>query len=426
MKLRLKRELGLLETTLCGVGVILGAGIYVLIGKVVGLAGNASWISFLIAACIAALTGLSYAELSSMFPKAGAEYVYTKAAFGEKLAFLIGWLIILSGIIGTATVALGFSNYFTEFFRLPSLLVSIFLILSLSFTIFYGIKESAILTVVFTLIEVVGLFLIIFVGLPFLGSVNYFEFNPELSIKGVLQGAALIFFAYLGFEEVVKLSEETKQPRRILPKALLFSIVITTLIYILVVLSAVSVVDWRILSLSNSPLGTVVSTVLGEKGLISLWIAALSATASTTLFILLATSRIIYGMANEGSLPRILSAIHSRRRTPHIAILLVTVFSILFVLIGKIEIVASMTNLTTFIAFAVINSSLIWLRIKEPKLERPFKIPLNIGTVPVPTLLALFTCFFMIFQFDLNIILFGIFVICLGIVFYRIWKGKFI
>jgi APA family basic amino acid/polyamine antiporter len=422
---KLKRELGLLEVTLCGIGIIFGAGIYVLIGKVAGLAGNASWISFLIAALIASLTGLSYAELSSIFPKAGAEYVYTKSAFGEKLAFLIGWLIILSGVIGGATIALGFSSYFIGLFNAPLLLVSILLIIGLSFIIFYGIKESAVFAIIFTLIEAAGLFLIIFIGLPFLGSINYLEFS-EQGISGVFSGAALIFFAYLGFEEMVKLSEETKKPTRVLPKALLLAIAITTLIYILVSLSAVSVVNWKTLSLSDAPLGTVASTLLGEKGLLFLWVTALFATANTALFVLLAASRIIYGMAKESSLPKIFSTVHPKRRTPYIAILLVTIFSILFVLIGKIEIVANMTNLTVFITFAVINASLIWLRVKKPKLKRPFKVPLNIGKIPVLTLLALLFCSFMIFQFDLNIILFGVFVICLGMIIYTIWKGKFI
>jgi APA family basic amino acid/polyamine antiporter len=425
MEFKLKRELGLLEVTLCGIGIILGAGIYVLVGKVAGLAGNASWISFLIAAFIASLTGLSYAELSSIFPKAGAEYVYTKAAFGEKIAFLIGWLIILSGIIGGATIALGFASYFSSLFKVSLLPVAILLILGLTFIIFYGIKESAVFAIIFTFIEVLGLFLIIFIGLPFLGSINYLEFS-EQGISGVFGGAALIFFAYLGFEEMVKLSEETKKPTKILPKALLLAIAITTLIYVLVSLSAVSVVGWKTLSLSDAPLGTVASAVLGEKGFMFLWIIALFATTNTTLFVLLATSRIIYGMAKEGSLPKIFSTIHPKRRTPHIAILFVAIFAILFVLIGKIEIVASMTNLTVFITFAVINASLIWLRIKAPKLKRPFKVPLNIGKIPVLTLLALFFCSFMIFQFDLSILLFGVFVICLGIVIYTIWKKKII
>ena len=138
----LKRELGLFEATLCGVGIILGAGIYALVGKAAGLAGNAVWLSFLIASVIAMFTGLSYAELSSLFPKAGAEYVYTSEAFGKRSAFIIGWLIILSGIIAGATVAIGFAGYFSALFNTPLIPVALGLILAISFIIFYGVKES--------------------------------------------------------------------------------------------------------------------------------------------------------------------------------------------------------------------------------------------------------------------------------------------
>ncbi len=141
-KVELKRELGLFEVTLSGVGIIVGAGIYALIGKAAGLAGNSVWLSFAISALIAVFTRLSYAELSSMFPKAGAEYVYALNAFGKRAAFVAGWLIIFSGVIAASTVALGFAGYFDALFDFPPVLSAIILIAVLSFIIFYGIKES--------------------------------------------------------------------------------------------------------------------------------------------------------------------------------------------------------------------------------------------------------------------------------------------
>jgi len=200
-KVALKRELGLLEVTLSGVGIILGAGIYALIGRAAGLAGNSVWISFAISAFIAIFTGLSYAELSSMFPKASAEYEYTLNAFGKKLAFIIGWLIILSGIIGASTVALGFGGYFKALFNMPVITSALVLIIALSFLLFWGIKESAWFAVVATLIETSGLIIIIFIGVPYLGNVDYFEM--PMGLAGVFQASALVFFAYTGFESIV-------------------------------------------------------------------------------------------------------------------------------------------------------------------------------------------------------------------------------
>jgi len=141
--IKLKRELGLWSTTLCGVGIILGAGIYALVGKAAGIAGDAVWLSFLIASIVASLTGLSYAELSSRFPKAGAEYDYTKNAFGKRIAFIVGWLIFIGGSIAAAAVALGFAGYFAVLFHTPIVLVAILLIIATSYIVYYGIKQSA-------------------------------------------------------------------------------------------------------------------------------------------------------------------------------------------------------------------------------------------------------------------------------------------
>jgi Amino acid transporters len=190
----LKRELGLLEVTLSGVGIILGAGIYVLIGEAAALAGNAIWISFALAAFIAIFTGLSYAELSSLFPFAGAEYEYTARIFNRRLAFVVGILVILSGVIGASTVALGFAGYFHSFTGLPLLPSAAVLIILLSLLVAWGIGESTRVAIVFTLIEVGGLIGIIVIGLPHLGSVDYLE-TPS-GLPGILSAAALVFFAY--------------------------------------------------------------------------------------------------------------------------------------------------------------------------------------------------------------------------------------
>ncbi|MFH0868935.1 MAG: amino acid permease, partial [archaeon] len=172
MAAHLKRSLGLLEATFYGLGTIIGAGIYVLIGKAAGLAGNAVWAAFAIGALIAAFTGLSYAELSAMFSKSSGEYIYVEKAFNKRLAFLVGWLLIIGGIVGAATVALGFAGYFNAIFHTPLIPVAIILICLLSLLSLWGIKQSAMVDMVGTLIVIGALGAIVAFGSQHFGSVN--------------------------------------------------------------------------------------------------------------------------------------------------------------------------------------------------------------------------------------------------------------
>ncbi|MBI4021706.1 MAG: amino acid permease [Candidatus Aenigmarchaeota archaeon] len=413
----LKRELGFWELTLSGIGIILGAGIYALIGKAAGVAGNGIWLSFLISALLAALTGLSYAEFSSMFPKAGAEYVYTKRSFGNLAAFVIGWLVIFSGVIGASTVALGFAGYATSLFATPLVPVALLLIMALSFIIFWGIKQSTRLAVVFTLIEGAGLIIIIAIGLPHLGSVNYFEFP---SVASVFSAAALIFFAFIGFEEMVRLSEETKRPSRTVPRALLTAIAVTTIFYILVALSAVSILSPAELAASSSPMADVAARVLGPQAFLLIAVIALFSTSNTVLLMLLAASRITYGIAKDRCMPALLARVHPRRRTPHIAIALVMVLALIGTVGGDIHLVASITDFTIYVTFVAINLGVIAMRYRAPRQRRAFRIPGSIGRLPVIPLLGAITSFTLMLSLSFQTLLFGVLLTFAGFVFYRI------
>lgn len=412
-KVELKRSLGLWEVTLSGVGIILGAGIYALIGEAAGLAGNAVWISFALSAIVALLTGLSYAELSSMFPKASAEYEYTAQAFGRRLAFVIGWLIILSGAIGAATVALGFAGYFSTLTGSPRLASALVLVVILSGIIFMGIKQSAWVAIIFTLIEALGLVIIIVLGIPSLGSIDYLEM--PFGVRGVFQAAALIFFAFIGFEEIVKLSEEAKDPEKTVPKALILAITASIILYVLVSLSAVSVLGWQDLSRSDAPFADIANAAFGKSAFFVLSVMALFATTNTVLLMLLAASRIIYGMAVLSSLPEILSKVHPVTRTPWAAILASMVLCIGFVFLEDIAFVANVNNFTVFVTFIVINAALILLRYRKPKIQRPFKVPLAVGWLPVLPLLGAILNAFMLTQLSLEAIAIGTGLTVLGI-----------
>jgi APA family basic amino acid/polyamine antiporter len=412
-KVQLRRTLGLFEVTLSGIGIILGAGIYALIGEAAGLAGNAVWISFALSALVAVFTGLSYAELASMFPKASAEYEYTSQAFGRFPAFIIGWLIIFSGVIGSAAVSLGFAGYFQALTGVPLLPSALLLLAVLSAIISVGIKQSARLAITFTAIEASGLVIIIILGIPYLGRVNLLEMSP-MGFSGIFQASALIFFAFMGFEEMVKLSEETKDPEKNIPRGLMLAISASIVLYITVALSAVSVLGWERLSQSSAPFADIAYSALGANASTIISIIALFATTNTVLLMLLASSRIIYGMAQSGSLPQILANVHPQRRTPWTATLLSMALAMAFVSFQDIAFVANVNNFTIFVTFMVINAALIVLRYRKPEVYRPFQVPFSWGRLPLLPCLGIFFNTFMLAQLDWQVMAIGLGLMILG------------
>ncbi|WP_429222876.1 APC family permease [Methanobacterium oryzae] len=416
----LKRKLGLFEVTISGIGIILGAGIYALLGEAAPLSGNALWLSFLISSTVAAFTALSYAELSSMFPSSAAEYEYVKNAMGERIGFIIGWIIIFSAIISSSTVAVGFGNYLGTIFNIEPIYSAIALIGLLSLLLFIGIKESAWVAILFTSIEALGLLIIFFIGIPYYGSVNYLEM--PLGLNGVFASAALIFFAYLGFEEIVKLSDETIEPNKNIPKAIILAMIISTTLYILVAFSSVSILGWEALANSPAPFSQIASAALGPNGALLLSIIALFATSNTVLLLLLAGSRIVYGMAASKSLPHFLKKVHPRTRTPWVSIIAVGIIAIAFLFLGNLEFLASATNYALFLSFAFINAAVIVLRYKSPDFKRQFKIPLNIKNLPLLPVFGLITCIILLFQLSFDAIALGIFITIIGLILAFIWQ----
>lgn len=420
----LKRHMGLFHLTMYGVGLILGAGIYVLIGEAAGFAGNSMWISFLLGAIVAIFAGLSYSELSALYPKAAAEYTFVKNAFKNNFfGFIIGWLTAITSIIVAATVSLGFGGYLTQFIELPITIGAIFLIAILSVVNFIGIKESTWANTVFAIITIGGLALIIFLGFIVepVESIDYFEAPNGFS--GIILAFILIFFAFIGFEDMANVAEEVRRPQKTIPRAIMLSIVITGVIYILVSLSVVKILDWQELANSSAPLADVAHKVLGTNGSITLSIIALFATASTVLITLVAGARILYGMAKSNSLPQFLGKIHPKTKTPWIAVIVILITSVGFTFVGDIVIIANIVVFAIVITFAAINLAVIVLRYTEPVLERPFRVPINIGKFPILPLFGFGTTVYMALQFEIEIILVGIIIIGIGAIFYKIWKN---
>ncbi len=423
---KLKRRVSLFALTIYGVGNVLGAGIYALIGQVVGITGNLSWLAFILAAITGAFTGLSYAELSAMYPKSAAEFVYTEEAFKVRiLSFILGWIIIFSGIFSAATVALGFAGYISELLGFDlaviKIVFAIALILELSIINFIGIKTSTWTNVIFTLIEAFGLIFIIVIGIPKFGSVNYYDL-PTLSIMPIFSAVSLIFFAYIGFEDIANIAEEVKEPQKNLPKGIIYSIIITTILYCLTALSVVSITDYKLIADSEAPLNYVATIAIGPIGGIIMSFIALFATSNTVLIMLIVTSRMMYGMARDKALPESLSKISRTYRTPTISVLLTMIFAIIPVFFGDIEIVAQATVFGVLITFFLVNISLIALRRSRPDAERPFKLKPSISWVPLVALFGAIICLSLLFTFNWLIVLIQIIIIIIGIIVFYVMK----
>lgn len=421
----LKRHMGLFHLTMYGVGLILGAGIYVLIGEAAGFAGNSVWISFLLGAIVALFAGLSFAELSSIFPKVAAEYIFVKNAFKNNFfAFIIGWLTAITAMITAATVALGFGGYFAQFVNLPITISAILLIGILSLVNFIGIKESSWANIVFTIIEAAGLILVIVIGFTISSPepVNYFDSPSGLS--GIIVAFVLSFFAFIGFEAMSNVAEEVKKPKKTIPRAIFLSVVISSLIYILLTFAVFRVMSWEDFSSSSAPLAEVVKISLGAQGQIILTGIALFAITNTVLITLIAGSRILFGMARDKSFPSLLTKVHSKTKTPWIAIVVIMIIALGFSLIGDIVIVANIAVFAVVITFAAVILSLIVLRYTQPNIERGFKIPGNIGKFPVLPGFGLVILGYMMLQFEMEVVAIGIAIISAGALFYVVFNRR--
>ncbi len=411
MTYELKRCLTLAEIVIYGVGLILGAGIYVLIGSAAGIAGNMLWLSFLLAATVASFTAVSYAELSAMFPEAAAEYVYARSAFKWRgLAWIFGFVAIIVGFTTASAVAVGFARYLALFVPLDKTLLAAGLICVSTFVSFWGIKESARFNALATSIEVGGLLLIIVIGGYFIvtGQIplaNLTQLPPPISTDApvwlpVVSAGALIFFAYMGFEDIANIAEEAQNPSQTLPRAFFYALLISTVIYVLVAIVAVSVIPFPELAASDQPLSLIMAKLVG--GAAPEWIAvvALFATANTVLITLIVCARMMYGMAKSSSLPAPLAKVHERRHTPYISAIVVGLISIGFLFFKEIEILASISDVGIFLLFLVVNLSNIVLRYRRADLNRPWRGPLNIGRMPLFSLLGAVSCVLMLFSIN--------------------------
>jgi APA family basic amino acid/polyamine antiporter len=409
----LRRSVGPLAASLSGIGIVLGAGIYVLVGEAAGEVGNPVWAAFLVGAVLAAATGLSYAELTSMIPESGAAAAYAEEAFGSRVGFVTGWMDVAVNVIAVPAVALGFAGYFADLIGGDREVVAALTVLACAVVVLMGVGGTVRLASVFAVIEAAGLLVVVFVGVPFLGEVNLFELDHGWA--GLLTGAALVFFAYEGFEEIATLSEEIREPTKNVPRALLIAIGVTTLLYVTVAAVAVSVLGAGPLSDAAAPLARVAEQAAGERMGSVLSVVALFATFNTVLLLLATGPRAMYGMAQRRMLPAVMGRVWPARRTPWVAIVFATVMALAFGLPGDIGYVAQVTNFAVFTLFVVVNASVIRLRFSDPGRARPFRLRPEVGRVPLASLVGLAGALLLAVFMERDAFITGLVALALGI-----------
>ncbi len=379
--LSLKRSLSLSQLIFYGVGTILGLGIYVLLGKVAGEAGMLAPFSFLFAAVLAAFTGLSYGELSARIPKSAGEVNYVDEAFGKKaVSMIVGWLIILSAIVSTATVLNGYVGYVQVFLSIPDWVIITVFTLILGGIAIWGITESAITITVITLIEVAGILLVIVIAGDNLVefSHRWHELLPSWSFtdwKGIMLGAFLAFFTFIGFQDMVNVAEEAKNPEQDMPRAIIISLSILTVLYLIVAVIAALGLTPEELNQSEAPLADILAAE-GEGYPKIISAIGLVAIINGVLVQIVMIARVLYGMGEKNMAPGFFSKLNPKTRTPIWSTILSTAFILVLALLFNLESLAKTTNYILILVFILINLAL-WV------IKRRDKKPTGIRTYPL-------------------------------------------
>ena len=366
----LKRAISPRMLVLFIVGDILGAGIYALTGKVAGEVGGAIWVPFLVAFLLAAMTATAYAELVGKYPQAAGAALYAHKAYKKPFfTFLVAFAVLMSGITSASAAARAFGgDYLAEFVDLPTVLVALGFVMGLAAINYWGIRESVRINIVLTLVELTGLLVILGIGAWALLTGDgepgrALEFDAENGVLlGILGGTALAFYALLGFEDTVNLAEETQEPARAFPRALFLGLGVAGVIYLGVAFVSSMILPANELAESSGPLLAVVEAS-GVNFPPKLFAAiALLAVANTALINLIMASRLLYGMARQGLVPKVLARVDSARQTPYVAILLTLLIAAVLVSTGSLEGLADTTVLLLLLVFAVVNVSVLVLR----------------------------------------------------------------
>lgn len=435
-KRSLKRAIGPWELILLGIGAIVGTGIFVITGLAAAkMSGPALVISFVISGTVSALAALTYTEFASAIPVAGSAYTYSYASLGEIWAWIIGWDLILEYAVAVSTVAIGWSGYFTQLLSnagiiLPKALTlppvegglinlpAVAIIAVICLLLSAGVTQSKWLNNVIVAIKlaVIALFIILAVG--HVKPANWHPFMP-FGWKGVMQGAAYVFFAYLGFDAVSTAAEEVRNPRKNMPRGIIGSLVVCTVLYIVVSLLLTGVVPYFKLN-NSAPVAYALQQIGVRGGAAIVSVGAICGITSVLLVMTYGASRIIFAMSRDGLLPKIFSGVHQERKTPWISTLLIGLGTAIVAGFFPLDVVSELANVGTLAAFFIVAIGIIVLRKRRPDLERPFRCP----WVPAIPIASAFSCLYLAAQLNNLTKLRFVVWLALGLVVYYFYGRK--
>jgi APA family basic amino acid/polyamine antiporter len=385
--MELKRTLNLFDATSIGIGAIIGAGIFVVLGIATGYAGPSVIVSMIIAGIVASFTAFSFAELGSAIPKEGGAYAYAYELISPAAAFIVGCLWIFAQVVAGAAISLGFAGYFVTIFPvLPVKIIAVLAAATLTGLNIAGIKQSATVNDILVLTKIAILCLFIGFGIFHINYQNFSTFSPNGTF-GILEGAGFIFFAYIGFGRIATLGEEVKNPQRTLPLSILLALMISVIIYILTGFTATGLQDYRVLAQSGSPLADAAAATGNNILVVAVSLGALIATTSVLLTNLLGLSRVSFAMARDGQLPKTVAKISTRFRTPYVSILVMGVITALLPLIFDLKQTVAMTSFGILSTHVIVNLSATRLRKKMPQ-STTFKAPFY----PLIPILGILSC----------------------------------
>ncbi|MEC4015525.1 amino acid permease [Streptomyces sp. H27-D2] len=429
---QLRRSLGMWQLTMISIGATLGTGIFVVLGEAVPDAGPAVTISFVIAGLTALFSALSYAELAGTIPVAGSSYSYTYATLGELIAWICGWCLILEYGVSVAAVAVGWGQYLNELldgtigvtipdalsappgdggiFNLPALLV---VLLAMAFLL-GGARESARANTIMVGVKIAAL--VLFCGVAFQGisAGNYAPFMP-MGMAGVSAAGATLFFSYIGFDAASTAGEEAKNPQKDLPRAIMLSLIIVTVLYVLVAAVAVGAMPWQKFEGSEAALAGIMKDVTGQSfWAVLLAAGAVVAIASVVLTVLYGQTRILFAMSRDGLVPKVFSKVNPKTGTPRANTVIVSLFCGVLAAAIPLGQLADATSIGTLFAFALVNVAVVVLRRTQPDIKRSFRVPLS----PLVPAIGFGLCIWMMGSLDaITWTVFGVWM-AIGLVFY--------
>uniref|UniRef100_UPI003692F372 amino acid permease n=1 Tax=Streptomyces sp. NPDC056527 TaxID=3345853 RepID=UPI003692F372 len=431
----LRRSLSMWQLTMISIGATLGTGIFVVLGDAVPKAGPAVTIAFVIAGLTALFSALSYAELAGSIPVAGSSYSYAYATMGELVAWVCGWCLVLEYGVSVAAVAVGWGEYLNELLdgtigvTIPDVLSSapgeggivnlpglIVVLLAMVFLL-GGARESALVNTIMVFVKIAALVLFCAIGFMGFKSGNYADFMP-LGMAGVSAAGASLFFSYIGFDAASTAGEEAKNPKRDLPRAIMLSLIIVTVLYVLVAAVAVGAWNWKDFEGSEASLAAIMNDVSGQKFWGTLLAAgAVISIASVVLTVLYGQTRVLFAMSRDGLVPKVFGKVSGKTGTPRVNTVIVSLFCAALASVIPLGKLVDATSIGTLFAFALVNIAVIVLRRSRPDMDRTFRVPLG-WTFPI---LGFGFCVYNMFSLDsITWVVFGCWM-AVGLVFYFLY-----